>query len=78
MLACIVGNIQTGLINLALINTLEMSHRSEAAYKRLLWNKSYAQLRLHAAIAMQCTCKLLVLHRHFMRKYSDAHFFEAS
>jgi hypothetical protein len=72
MLACIVGNIQTGLINLALINTLEMSHRDEAAYKRLLWNKSYARLKLHAAIAMQCTCKLLVLHKQFMRKYGDA------
>jgi hypothetical protein len=73
MLACIVGNIQTGLINLALINTLAMSDRSESAYKLLLWNKSYTQLRFHAAIAVQCTCKLLVLHRHFMRKYSDAH-----
>jgi len=72
MIACIVGNCNTGLLNLALMREFEHSNRSYAAYKRLLWNKSYARLKFHAGMSLVCTAKLIYLHKTFLSKYKEA------
>lgn len=72
MIACIVGNFQTGLLNHTLMRELQMSRRSEVAYKRLLWNTDYHSLRYHAKMALVYTCKLIYLHKVFLQNYSEA------
>jgi hypothetical protein len=72
MLACIVGNMLTGIINLAMFSTFEPSQQEKTAYRTLLFKETIHSLRLHAAKALQCACRLLKLHRELVQKYKQA------
>lgn len=72
MLACIIGNVYSGLMIMALQSKLEHSKNEAVAGIWILWRASYRRLQLNSAKVLGAAGRLHVLHKGFRIKYKEA------
>lgn len=72
MLACIIGNVYSGLMILALQSKLNHSDNERVAGVWIVWNKTYRQLQQNAAKALGSAARLKNFHTKLRAKYPEA------
>jgi hypothetical protein len=72
MLACIIGNVYSGLMIMALQSKLNHTDNEAVAGIWILWKTTYRLLHHHSAVAMGAAGRLYGLHRRLKLKYPDA------
>jgi hypothetical protein len=72
MLACIIGNVYSGLMIMALQSKLEHTDDEAVAGIWILWKTTYRKFYSHSAVALGSAGRLYGLHRQFKLKYPEA------
>jgi hypothetical protein len=72
MIACIIGNVYSGLMIVALQGKLVRSEEEANSGMWILWRASYAKLKTNSAKAIEAALRLVRLHKQFCLKYPEA------
>lgn len=72
MIACIIGNVYSGLMIVALQGKLVRSEEEANSGIWILWKASYAKLKTNSAKAIEAALRLVRLHKQFCLKYPEA------
>jgi hypothetical protein len=72
MLACIIGNVYSGLMILALQSKLNQTDAEEVSGIWIMWRVSYNKLHKFSAKALGSAGRMYCLHHRFLKKYPEA------
>lgn len=72
MLACIIGNVYSGLMIMALQSKLDHTNEEAVSGIWIMWRSTYRKLQIYSAKVLGTAGRLYRLHRKFRMKYPEA------